>query len=275
MNKLLSANFMRLKKDKIFWIATIFMFIAGIAFPLLRYRDMRQSGYINNLDNGFFACALFIGIIIAVFCSLFIGTEHSDGTIRNKIIVGQNRIGIYLSNFLICAIVAIIMCCVFFIPYLCIGIPLLGFFVADMKMIFLIGITVLVLSITFSSIFTLIALLCSNKAIISVVCILLSFGLLFTGTILNRMLDASETITTYSIGESGEPTATEIENPKYLEGTKREIVQFFYDVIPGGQAIQCATLEIVNSPMLPVYSLIIILSTTGIGLFCFKKKDLK
>ena len=40
---------------------------------------MKQSGYINNLDNGFFMCALFIGIILAVFCSLFIGTEHNDG----------------------------------------------------------------------------------------------------------------------------------------------------------------------------------------------------
>ena len=67
------------------------MFIVGRAFPLLRYKDMKQSGYINNLDNGFFARALFIGIILAVFCSLFIGTEHNDGTIRNKIIVGQKE----------------------------------------------------------------------------------------------------------------------------------------------------------------------------------------
>ena len=59
---------------------------------------MKQSGYINNLDNGFFMCALFIGIILAVFCSLFIGTEHNDGTIRNKIIVGQNYLFIKYGN---------------------------------------------------------------------------------------------------------------------------------------------------------------------------------
>jgi ABC-2 type transport system permease protein len=275
MNKLVSANFMHLKKDKIFWIAAISMFIAGTAFPLIKYMDMKQSGYINNLDNGFFACALLVGIVIAVFCSLFIGTEHSDGTIRNKIIVGQNRIGIYLSDLITCAIVAIIICCAFFIPFLGIGIPLLGFFVTDVKVILLIGLAVIVLSITFSSIFTLIALLCTNKAIISVVCILLAFGLLFTGAMLDKMLDAPETILSYSIGESGEPAAKEVKNPKYLEGTQREIVQFLYDVVPGGQAVQCAKMEIVNLPMLPVYSLIIILATTGIGLFFFRKKDLK
>lgn len=140
MNKLLSANFFRLRKNKCFRGSLAFMFVIGIASPLLRYRDMKQSGYINNLDNGFFMCALFIGIILAVFCSLFIGTEHNDGTIRNKIIVGQKRETIYLSNMVTCSIIAITMCIVFFVPYLSVGIPLLGFFVADMKMIVMIGI---------------------------------------------------------------------------------------------------------------------------------------
>lgn len=53
MNKLLSANFFRLRKNKCFWGSLAFMFVIGIASPLLRYRDMKQSGYINNLDNGF------------------------------------------------------------------------------------------------------------------------------------------------------------------------------------------------------------------------------
>ena len=154
MNKLLSANFFRLRKNKCFRGSLAFMFVIGIASPLLRYRDMKQSGYINNLDNGFFMCALFIGIILAVFCSLFIGTEHNDGTIRNKIIVGQKRETIYLSNMVTCSIIAITMCIVFFVPYLSVGIPLLGFFVADMKMIVMIGITVLVLSVTFADLGT-------------------------------------------------------------------------------------------------------------------------
>ena len=35
MSKLLSANLMRLKKDKVFWIAFGFMFAAGIIFPVM------------------------------------------------------------------------------------------------------------------------------------------------------------------------------------------------------------------------------------------------
>lgn len=130
------------------------MFALGIVFPLLQYRDMKIFGYTNTIDNSFFGCAFFIGIIMAVFCSLFIGTEHSDGTVRNKIIVGQKRDAIYLSSLISCSIVAIILCFIFFIPFLCLGIPLLGFFVTDIKIILLIGLTVFVLAIAFSSIFT-------------------------------------------------------------------------------------------------------------------------
>ena len=43
MSKLLSANFIRLKKDKFFWSGLVFMLAAGIFFPVMRYMDMRQS----------------------------------------------------------------------------------------------------------------------------------------------------------------------------------------------------------------------------------------
>ena len=95
------------------------------------------------------------------------------------------------------------------------------------------------------------------------------------GAMCNRMLDAPKTIPAYSIGENGESTAQEMENPKYLDGTKREIVQFFYDVNPGGQAIQCSTMQVVNLTRLPIYSLVIVILTTGAGVWIFKKKDLK
>ena len=192
MSKLLSAGFIRLRKDKIFWVALIFMFGAGVFFPVMRYMDMQQSGYIKNIDNGFFACTPFIGIIMAVFCSLFIGTEYSDGTIRNKVIIGQKRTSIYLSDLTICAIVSVIMCTAFFIAYLCVGIPLLGFFEMEIKLVLLYALAVFVLSVAFASIFTLISMLSHNKAITAVVSILLAFLLLLAGAQLNRMLNEPE-----------------------------------------------------------------------------------
>lgn len=274
MSKLLSAGFIRLRKDKIFWIALIFMFGAGVFFPVMRYMDMQQSGYINNIDNGFFACALFIGIVMAVFCSLFIGTEYSDGTIRNKVVIGQKRTSIYLSNLIICAIVSIVMCAAFLIAYLCVSIPLLGFFEMGIKLVLLFTLAVFVLSIAFASIFTLISMLNHNKAITAVVCILLAFLLLFAGAQLYKMLNEPETNMGLITTENGQEYQ-EIPNPNYLEDGKREVVQFLYDFVPGGQALQCVSLEANNIVVLPVYSLIIIILTTGIGMFFFRKKELK
>ena len=274
MSKLLSAGFIRLRKDKIFWIALIFMFGAGVFFPVMRYIDMQKSGYINNIDNGFFACALFIGVVMAVFCSLFIGTEYSDGTIRNKVVIGQKRTSIYLSNLIICALVSVVMCAAFFIAYLCIGIPLLGFFEMDIKQVLLFTLAVFVLAIAFASIFTLISMLNHNKAITAVVCILLAFLLLFAGAQFNKMLNEPETNMGLMMTDNGQEYQ-EIPNPNYPEGGERKVVQFLYDFVPGGQALQCVSLEANNITVLPAYSLIIIVLTTGFGVFFFKKKELK
>lgn len=275
MSKLLSANFIRLRKMKFFWIGMGIMLAAGIHFPIDRYMDMKETGAVHHIDNGFFACALFIGILMSIFCSLFIGTEYSDETIRNKIVTGQKRTSIYLSNLVTSAFVGIAMCVMFFVPYLCLGIPLLGFFKINIEIVFLFTMTVFMLSVAFSSIFTLISMLNHNKALTAVSCILLAFGLLLIGAYLNSLLNAPKVIPIYIVDEKNTPIASQELNPYYLEGEKREAVQTLYDIIPGGQAIQCTSLEAVNLPLLPVYSFIIIGLTTGIGLYYFKKKDLK
>lgn len=274
MGKLLSANFIRMRKDKFFWIGTIFMLAAGIFIPVMRYMDMQWSQYIVTLDSGFFVGSILIGIVSAVFCSLFIGTEYNDGTIRNKVVVGHTRISVYMANFITVAVASVVMCVVYFIAYLCVGIPLLGFFEMEIKTALLLALAVFMLAIAFSSIFILISMLNQNKAITAVICILMAFLLLLTGAQLNKSLNEPETNMGMAMTESGTETQ-ELPNPKYLDEDARKVVQFFYDLLPGGQAIQCTSGEVVNLSLLPVYSLFIIILTSGVGLCLFKRKELK
>lgn len=274
MNKLLSANFMRLRKEKVFWILFFFMFALGIVFPTIIKIDEMRTGIINDIDNVFGHYAMPMGIIIAVLCSFFVGQEYSDGTIRNKIISGKKRTDIYLANFITCATASLFICCGFFIPYLCIGIPLLGFFTIETKVVLQLLLTVIFLSVAFSSIFNLVAMLNTNKAVTAVICILLAFLFLLIGMQLNKMLSQPKTVLGMTI-EDGVETYEELPNPNYLGDEERKIVQFAYDFTPGGQVAQCAAMDAVNLSILPVYSLIITLAATGIGVFCFKKKDLK
>lgn len=274
MRKLLSANFMRLRKEKIFWILFCFMCVLGIAFPVFTKIDEIRTGTINSIDNVFGQYAIFIGIVMAIFCSFFIGQEYSDGTIRNKIISGGKRTDIYLASFVTCTTVSGIMCCGFFLVYLYVGIPLLGFFSIDIKTALLLFLTVIFLSAAFSAVYTLIAASCTNKAAAAVICVLLAFLFLFIGMRLNNMLSQPETVLGM-VMEGGTQAYKEFPNPDYLNAEMRRIVQFAYDFIPGGQAAQCAAMEAANLPLLPVYSFIIALSATGMGLFVFKQKDLK
>lgn len=83
MRKLLSANFARLWKDKIFWICMGSMLICAVVFMLFNCRLAASNAKGNYcFDDFYFQFAIPIGVFCAVFSSLFLGTEYSDGTIR-------------------------------------------------------------------------------------------------------------------------------------------------------------------------------------------------
>ena len=153
MTRLLSAGFLRLKKNKVFWGGLILMAAWGIFVPVKMHMDAVQSGYTNNIENAFFGCAIFVGIVMAVFCSMFIGTEYNDGTIRNKIIVGGKRWAIYLANMAVSCVVGVVLCVAYMIPYLFVGMPLLGAFTAPGEMVLLTMLTVLLFAVALSDIF--------------------------------------------------------------------------------------------------------------------------
>ena len=96
MSKLLYANFSRMIKSKLFLIGLGFMFFAGSFLCFQQYRQLVGYHAQVKLDSTFFVYTLMIGVISAIFCSLFVGVEYNDGTMRNKIIAGYKRTEILL-----------------------------------------------------------------------------------------------------------------------------------------------------------------------------------
>ena len=82
MGKLLRAGFFRLKKETIFWVF-VFLSIGMAGITLYRFYDNNLSS-LDRLINEYI---WYIGIFIAIFVSIFVGKEYSEGIIRNKIIV--------------------------------------------------------------------------------------------------------------------------------------------------------------------------------------------
>ena len=141
MSRLLSADFARLKKNKFFWICTAGIFLLGIFMAAMHYIAMQEYGEnAPQLTNILFVYALVIVFLIPAFDSLFTGTEYSDGTIRNKLIIGHTRTCIYLSNLVVCSVVGMVFCISYIVGALAVGIPLYSIDTSIFK-----GIVILVL----------------------------------------------------------------------------------------------------------------------------------
>ncbi len=98
MKKLLSANFSRMRKSRSFWLLAAFCFLLGaFAYSLAAYNvRVLGLGWMEfNAHNYFYLQMTCIGAVMAVFASFFLGTEYADGTIRNKLTAGHDRVGVY------------------------------------------------------------------------------------------------------------------------------------------------------------------------------------
>ena len=93
---------------------------------------------------------------------------------------------------------------------------------------------------------------------------------------INAKLEAPQYYDNYVFTDSlGSAVSGQVENPQYLTGMKREIYQFFLDFLPTGQAVEISMQSTPHLWLMPLHSLFITLVSTGCGLVCFRKKDLK
>ena len=215
-----------------------------------------------------------IGIVIAIFTSLFLEVEYSDGTIRNKISIGHKRVNIYLSNLIIVTITSLFSYILFLAIVVSIGIPLFGTITITIsKLLMLLG-CIFVTVIAYSSIFTFVAMIISNKTITAIVSIMLAFGMMFYSSMAFDRLSQPEYINTM-IMKDGVQEIINTKNNHYLEGEKRNLIQLSIDIVPAGQMFQIAGRVAPNLKVLPLYSLGIIVIFTGAGVVLFKKKELK
>lgn len=274
MSKLLRSSFLRMGKDKIFWLGLAALFTDTVLALVFNYRDMIKYEYEVTPDVVSFNFVILAGIVSSVFVSLFVGTEYSDGTIRNKIIVGQKREHIYFSNFILCAVANLLMYVIGVLAASAIGRVIFGPFEMSFSSFMLLFADGVLLSVAYAAIFNLIAMLISNKSYTAIACVLASCILLFAGVYVIQYLSQPEMTQQVSLVD-GELVGETVKNPAYLSGMKRQIYQFFADFLPGAQSIQVAQCGPMHPYLMLAYSAVITVVTNMIGVFCFRKKDIK
>ena len=277
MRNLLSAGFARLWRSKVFWLSCALLAAATISAVWTRYTDRVEYTYSSNLDTAFQYYVLFIVFLIPIVCTLFIGTDYADGTIRNKVVCGHSKVSVYLSNLILCSVGSLIMCTAGMVPGLALGLPLLGGFDMGPARAVLFFIGVYTLSLVWTALFTFLAMVVSSRTITAAAAMLISLALLSAGAYLEGRLEAGPTFPGFTVIVDGEVQEREdFPNPNYLpEGPVRDAFQFLSDFTPGGQTLQHVTQRAKHPEVLIAYDGVLFILCTVAGLLLFRRKDIK
>lgn len=274
MRNLLSANIRRLLKNKILWLcaAAMLLFTVFLMLQAARVDALRDRG--RNLDYYYFHTLPYFGLFLSVFVSLFLGTEYEDGVIRNKIVVGHKRKNIYLANLITCFAGSFVIFMAWAIGGLA-GIPHFGIWEAGISGYcgFFIASLCSVLSIT--AILVLVSQLITSRAVNGVTSVFAAIGLIVLASMIYNMLCEPETISDMILVNGQIQMTDPGPNPMYIGGTLRTVFEICLRILPTGQQILIADREIIDPFIFPVFSLLVVIFVSAIGMRAFRKKDLK
>lgn len=301
MIRLMTANFMRLFKSRAFWVCVMIspaLEILALIFNLLWSVPFRRTQV--PLEPSLFENTPNLVLLLAVFAGLFLGTEYSDGGLRNKLIVGHSRAAVWLSGLLTCFAAGLMIFAVQFSTDLALGLAReYRRTVPTEEVISRVLICIGAIA-ALSAIFTLLGTLVSGKSTCVTAAICLALAMAIGSSMILTELAEPEYLTpmtiTYpdEIGENSEPrveTVTE-KNPGYVGGTLRQTLETLSDLLPTGQLFQMGSSAVTfaengeptgrdtgsfterAAPMIG-YSLgLVFLATVG-GMRVFRKKNIR
>lgn len=285
MNRLIRANFTRLFGSAIFRVGMAISILLGALMILVRFQDMKMNPEMYSdlsaeaivPDNLIFMGGIYLMFAVAVVTSYFIGTEYSDGTIRNKIMVGHSRAAIYLANFIVVCTASALIHLAYILTTLILGSTLIMPPALPAGTFLLFTLTGLLAMTAFTALCLLFSMLLQSRSTGSVCALLIAVLFLFASAMIQSRLTEPEYFEGYTYtNEEGESVVQEREkNPHYLTGSWREFYELLYDAVPSCQFLQILELKDDQSGNMAGYSLGLLILSTGAGIVAFRKKDLR
>lgn len=276
MRNCLRADFVRLFRSLFFWILIVLPFGSGMLTVF--------DGSSRTLDSDLLSVIVTIMLLGSIFAAFFIGTDYSDGTIRNKLIIGNSRAAVWFSNLIVCCAAAELMFLSILLPITVLG-PVAGriFSLTAEELFFRLLIENIAL-LALIALIVLITMLVKSRSSSIVIGTLLSFGLLLCAMVLEGRLTEPEYFQGMMyVDEDGNiqyDTETKEENPTYIRnGTARKVLEAVYDVLPSGQMLQMSSpweeFDPAHGGLLLLYSAGIIAGTILSGVPTFQRGNLK
>lgn len=279
MRKLLTSNFSRLWKSKIFWVLEALSAIAGAVFYVLAIINENNIGngwYLANGNFYFFLVLIYVGAVIAAFSGFYIGADYSDRTLRNKIAVGCSRSNIYFSNLIVVVVTGILFVITQIVASICVGLPFLG--TQIWESLSPVGWRILsafVMILCYGAIFTFFVMQDSNKSRSLIISFVFALVIILGGLYIYGTLQEPEFTTRMVMQEDGSFLLQEgVPNSKYIRGTARTVYSFIEACIPSAQGLNIVRSEGNFNLLAVICQLGVTAVFTSAGIMLFKKKDI-
>ncbi len=281
MSKLLRANFSRLWKNKVFWGCMLFMFLDAVHTVITQYLNFKKYGGERSLymsEGSLFDQCVAVSIVFAIFIGLYIGTEYSNGTLRNKLVTGHSRSAIYFSNLIVCIAAVLILHVAYIATILAGGFIMFGNFILQPAAFLKTFAVSLIVMTAYAAMFLPISTLITSKSSGVTAVIMTSLILMMLAMVINGGLEEPEVYEAYTvIAANGEEySEPEMKNPYYVSGVQRKIYEALYDIVPTCHAARIQLDDMPENPaVIPFWSSTVIIVMTGAGVLLFRRKDLK
>ena len=277
INKLFSAYLARLGKSSMFWGLLLLAAGFGVIVPVIAHYEMLKYGVTYSSESRLAWHAVLTGFFTALFTSWFLGTEYSDGTIRNKLIAGHTRKNIYLAFLGTCVLAHTVILILHMLVISVAGQWLIAPFEMNAGNLMLFYLLSLLNGIAFTSLYTMLVMLNQNKSAGLMFCVLVCLVLFMVAFYIYAMLAAPEMVPKgYAFSIDGTVVSQGMEpNPRYVRGMRRTVYEWIFNILPFGQSIRLAEMNMEGSLRMVLCNLCLTAGTTFAGLYCFERKDLR
>ena len=257
MSRVICADMIRMYRGKWFWLCLGGMLCMACALVGMQYGAM---DYEVPLSRVIYLPMSFYGVALAALVSIFVGTDFSDGFIRNKLIAGRSRGSIFFAGLFTIwtACVAIYLVVTIFTFGVGYGLFERDITAADFMQYTVMGI---LMCLAYGSIFSTITMLCGKRTTAVVLCMGLAFLMLFLCLHTNQIMVQPQ----YKDGAL---------NPHYAEGVKKQVYALLHDLNPSGQAAQLSTMKIFSTVRWVICDLAWIVAA-GLGAVVFRRLNIR
>ena len=286
MIKLLKAEFARCFSGKVFWLIALFTLVTASSFNFIKYITVKREHQTEVFNDSMLYIGLIsIGMIAAIFVAFHAGGEFDEGTVRNKLIAGNTKTGIYLCHLAVSSVAMVIIQYLFFFTFYVCSYLFFGAFHHSFSVMMQLQLMGVLGTIAVTAFMLMITMFVRSRTIAVTVCMTAAVIMFVIGVALINELE-EHSMELMAMEDIISPEKYAILN-KYsyvygvdsesLSGTKLAVKEVLYDGLFICQAFRFSSERELpyHWEFMVVYNIAITLVTTIMGSVTFRRLDLK